>query len=95
MTQYVALSDTEIQQQIATYPEWSLRNGKLYCRFVFTDFVAAFAFMTKVAMIAEKIGHHPEWLNVYNTVDVYLTSHDVGGISTRDFELLEQLMLAQ
>ena len=53
----------------------------------FADFNAAFAFMTRVAMQAEKMDHHPEWFNVYNRVVVDLSTHDVGGISPRDFEL--------
>ncbi len=53
-------------------------------RFTFADFSAAFAFMTRVALLAEKIDHHPEWTNVYNRVDIMLTTHDAGGLSPRD-----------
>ncbi len=55
--------------------------------FRFADFNAAFAFMTRVALMAEKMDHHPEWFNVYNRVDIVLTSHDVGGLSARDMKL--------
>ncbi len=75
------LTETEIQESLENHPDWTLRNDKLYCRFQFKDFVSAFAFMTRVALLCEKLNHHPEWLNVYNTVDVYLTSHDIGGVS--------------
>jgi len=66
---------------------WSLHDGKLHKEFRFADFVAAFGFMTRVALISERMNHHPEWFNVYRTVRVDLTTHDVGGISERDFAL--------
>ena len=56
-------------------------------QFVFADFNAAFAWMRRVAMMAEKLDHHPEWANVYKTVDVTLTTHDAGGLSALDMEL--------
>jgi 4a-hydroxytetrahydrobiopterin dehydratase len=55
--------------------------------FVFADFVEAFGFMTRVAILAEKADHHPEWSNIYNRVDVLLTTHDAGGLSSRDVAL--------
>jgi 4a-hydroxytetrahydrobiopterin dehydratase len=57
--------------------------------FVFENFNAAFAFMTRVAMVAEQMNHHPEWFNVYNRVKITLTTHDTGGISAKDFALAE------
>jgi len=71
----------------ATDAPWSLHEGKLHKAFQFNDFVAAFGFMTRVALIAERSNHHPEWFNVYRTVTVDLTTHDVRGISERDFAL--------
>jgi len=62
------------------------RDG-LARRFVFADFVAAFGFMARVALLAEKADHHPEWSNVWNRVDILLTTHDAGGLSIRDIEL--------
>ncbi len=62
------------------------RDG-LTRRFVFADFVAAFGFMTRVALLAEKADHHPEWSNVWNRVDILLTTHDAGGLSLRDIDL--------
>ena len=91
MEKAVALSPSEINQRLASYSNWELKDTKLYRRLLFEDFVHAFGFMTQVAMFAEKIDHHPEWANVYRTVDIYLTTHDVNGISERDFVLLEKI----
>ena len=66
---------------------WQLKEGKLQNAFKFADFVAAFGFMSQVALLAEKADHHPEWFNVYNKVAISLTTHEAGGISTRDFAL--------
>ena len=68
---------------------WKLKEGKLNKIFIFPDFVHAFAFMTKVAIHAEKLDHHPEWFNVYNKVEIDLTTHNAGGLSEKDFELAD------
>jgi 4a-hydroxytetrahydrobiopterin dehydratase len=70
---------------------WSIKDGKLYREFKFSDFVTAFGFMTKVAILSEKANHHPEWSNVYNSVIINLTTHEAGGISKRDFELAQKV----
>jgi 4a-hydroxytetrahydrobiopterin dehydratase len=69
--------------------DWTLEEGGLAItrRFVFRDFNAAFGFMTQVALHAERHDHHPEWSNVYNRVDIRLTTHDAGGLTERDFTL--------
>ena len=72
-------------------PRWELRDDKLHRQFHFADFGHAFAFMTQVALLAEKMQHHPEWSNVYNRMTVDLTTHDAGGISPLDVELAEQI----
>ena len=82
-----ALTDAEIASQLATVPGWTLVAGKLHREYLHASFVEAFGFMTRVALIAERMGHHPEWFNVYNKVIVDLTTHDAGGISALDFEL--------
>jgi 4a-hydroxytetrahydrobiopterin dehydratase len=61
---------------------WKEENNKLYRKFSFKDFSEAFAFMTRVALIAEKMDHHPLWTNVYNTVEVWLSTHDAGDVVT-------------
>jgi 4a-hydroxytetrahydrobiopterin dehydratase len=61
---------------------WKEENNKLYRKFIFADFSEAFAFMTRVAMIAEKMNHHPEWKNVWNSVECWLSTHDAGDIVT-------------
>ena len=63
------------------------RRGAITREFAFADFAQAFAFMTQIALMAEKNNHHPEWFNVYNRVDMTLTTHDVGGLSQRDIDL--------
>ena len=81
------LDAQRVQQKLAELPNWELRDEKLYRKFSFENFVEAFGFMTKAALLAETMNHHPEWSNVYNRVEVYLTTHDANGISEKDFEL--------
>ncbi len=74
----------------AALPDWSYsseRGGCLSRSFVFADFVQALGFMTQLALHAEKMNHHPEWSNVYNRVDIVLTTHDAGGLTERDVTL--------
>ena len=85
------LSDDEVQQALANCPGWSLVDGKLQREFQFADFQEAFAFMTRVALIAEKRDHHPEWFNVYNRVEITLTTHDAGGLSLRDVKMARKI----
>ncbi|HQW15890.1 MAG TPA: 4a-hydroxytetrahydrobiopterin dehydratase [Niabella sp.] len=71
---------------------WQEQDNKLYKKFVFANFVAAFGFMTRVAIIAEKMNHHPEWKNVYNSVEFWLCTHDAGNIVTeKDKKLAEKI----
>lgn len=88
MTTTQALSNDEIQNRLQPFPQWELKENKLYRRLVFEDFIHAFGFMTQIAIVAETMNHHPEWANVYRTVDIYLTTHDAGGVSEKDFELI-------
>jgi len=85
------LSDSEIRSALREVSGWTVLAGKLHREFAFADFVHAFGFMTSAAIVAESLGHHPEWLNVYNRLTVDLTTHDAGGISAKDFELARKL----
>lgn len=82
------LNDQEVQNSLDRIdPRWKL-NGKFIQRhLLFKNFIEAFSFMTAVALKAEKSGHHPDWKNVYNQVDIALSTHDVDGLSIKDFEL--------
>jgi len=81
------LADSQIQQELKSLPGWSIQNGKLHKEFVFKDFNEAFGFMTRAALHAEKMDHHPELFNVYNKLKVDLMTHDAGGITSNDIVL--------
>ncbi len=90
------LNLTELQQQLEILNqdadnEWTLINGKLTNTFICKNFVDAFSFMTRVAIHAEKLNHHPEWSNVYGTVTVELVTHESGGITELDFKLAKKI----
>jgi len=81
------LDEIALSGALTELPGWQQRDGKLRREFVFDDFVAAFGFMTRAALVAERMNHHPEWFNVYKRVRVDLVTHEAGGISQRDLEL--------
>ena len=87
------LTQNERDTWLSVLTSWELsREGKAIIRhFVFADFSEAFAFMTRVALLAEKFDHHPEWSNVYNRVDITLTTHDANGLSHRDVEMAQAI----
>ena len=90
----IARLDAEARGQIsADLPGWTLDPDRDAIRrsFRFDDFVGAFGFMTRVALLAERADHHPEWSNVYNRVDILLTTHDAGGLSARDIALAKEI----
>jgi 4a-hydroxytetrahydrobiopterin dehydratase len=83
------LTTEQLDEALQSLPAWK-RHGRreaIRRQYAFDDFAQAFAFMTQVALIAEKRNHHPEWSNVYNKVDVTLTTHDAEGVTGRDIEL--------
>jgi 4a-hydroxytetrahydrobiopterin dehydratase len=90
------LSEDEARGRLSAIPAWDVRENALVREFTFPDFVHAFAFMTSVALIAERMDHHPDWTNVYNRVTIRLNTHDAGGITQWDFDLaaeIEKLVL--
>tara|TARA_B100000214_G_C23388314_1_gene365993 strand:+ start:184 stop:471 length:288 start_codon:yes stop_codon:yes gene_type:complete len=72
-------------------PSWIIYNKKIKKEFEFSNFIEAFGFITKVALLSEKIDHHPNWQNTYNKVTIELTTHDIGGITTNDIKLAEAI----
>ena len=80
----------DVEQVLKALPEWRAHPGDrpaIARKLVFADFNAAFGFMTRVALRADKVDHHPEWFNVYNRVEVVLTTHDAGGVTERDLAM--------
>ena len=87
------LNDGERERALADLPGWTWEEarGGIAKAFRFKDFSAAFGFMTRVALAAEQADHHPEWGNVWNRVDILLTTHSAGGLTIRDIELAERI----
>ncbi len=87
------LSADERKQALAKLAGWSEVSGHdaITKKFVFKNFVEAFGFMTRAALVAEKLDHHPEWFNVYKTVEVTLSTHDAGGLTALDVKLAEAM----
>ena len=80
-----------IEEGLRKLEGWELRGDALYRRFTFKDFNEAFAFMQKVAAAAEKLDHHPDWRNVYKTLEISLSTHDAGGITAMDMKLAQEI----
>ena len=83
---YKKLSENELDETVRAMNGWELKDGKLKKSFRFSNFVEAFGFMTRIALEAEKMNHHPDWSNVYNTVTIKLSTHDAGGITDYDIK---------
>ncbi|MDA0290423.1 MAG: 4a-hydroxytetrahydrobiopterin dehydratase [Cyanobacteria bacterium] len=82
---------SEIEQLVNLLPDWEFLDGKLKRQWRFNDFPQAFAFMVRVAFIAETMGHHPNWSNSWNLVTIELITHDLGGLSNLDIKLAQQI----
>lgn len=85
------LSSDQIARLLDELPGWQLLNGTLHRELRFADFNAAFGFMARVALVAETLGHHPEWSNVWNQVTIDLTTHDAGGLTALDEQLARRI----
>jgi 4a-hydroxytetrahydrobiopterin dehydratase len=87
------LDESERASALDTLGEWDYDDGRdaITRQFLFSDFSEAFGFMTRVALLAEQQDHHPEWSNVWNRVDILLTTHDAGGLSARDVKLAKAI----
>jgi 4a-hydroxytetrahydrobiopterin dehydratase len=85
------LSDEEVRGRLEALPGWSFAAGKVAKTFKFKSFAAAFGWMSACAIVAERQDHHPEWKNVWATVEVELSTHEVGGVSERDFALARRM----
>lgn len=86
---YKKLSGNELDEIVRNMKGWELKDEKLQKSFKFINFVEAFGFMTRIALEAERMNHHPEWSNVYNNVTIKLSTHDAGGITDYDIKLAE------
>jgi 4a-hydroxytetrahydrobiopterin dehydratase len=86
---YKKLSGNELDEIVRNLKGWELKDKNLQKSFKFTNFVEAFGFMTRIALEAERMNHHPEWSNVYNNVTIKLSTHDAGGITDYDIKLAE------
>jgi 4a-hydroxytetrahydrobiopterin dehydratase len=85
------LNDQEIAAGLSKLPGWTIERGNLHRAFEFRDFSQAFAFMTRVALAAEKMDHHPDWSNVWNKVAIDLSTHSAGGLTQNDFDLATRI----
>lgn len=89
MTRPTRLADKDIADRLGKLDGWDISGGKLHREFRFETFSEAFGFMSRMALVAEKLDHHPEWFNVYNKVIIDLQTHDAGGITELDFQFAE------
>lgn len=86
----IQITALEHLNQTAQVP-WQMDQAQLRKEFIFVDFVQAFGFMSQVALLAERMNHHPNWSNAYNRVDIALTTHSAGGLTEKDFLLARQI----
>jgi 4a-hydroxytetrahydrobiopterin dehydratase len=80
-------SENSAKQKLESFKNWSFQDNAITKTFVFANFSQAFAFMLQVGILSEKLNHHPDWTNVYNKVFIRLTTHDIGGVTDKDFAL--------
>lgn len=80
-------TELQIRSQLQDLDGWEYAENAIHTSFEFDDFKDAFAVMTRIAFEAERLQHHPDWANVYNTLEITLSTHDAGGVTSKDFEL--------
>ena len=85
------LTEAEVSALAAKLPGWTIKGKAIHRQMKFADFSAAWAFMARVALLAEKHDHHPDWSNSYNTVDITLSSHDAGGLTAKDVAMAQAI----
>lgn len=93
VSERVLLTPEQLDSEFATLEGWTLSADRkvMTKSYVFEDFVQAFGFMSSVALVAEKLDHHPDWRNIYKTVDISLNSYTLGGVTNKDIELAKQI----
>lgn len=91
MARLPRLEPDELRDALASLPNWHVENGKLRREYRFGDFVTAWGFLSRAALVVQAMDHHPEWANVYDRVTVELVTHDSGGVTRRDVELATAL----
>ena len=85
------IEKNQLNSFIEKHPSWKIENKSINKEFKFNNFIDAFGFMCKVALLSEKMDHHPNWQNIYNKVKIELTTHDKGGITSNDIKLAESI----
>jgi len=85
------LNEKTVTSALSKLSAWKIKGGKLHREYKFADFVTAFGFMSSAALVAQRMDHHPEWFNLWNTVRIDLTTHDAGGITTLDIKLAQTM----
>ena len=86
-----AYSEKEIKNKLQDFEGWEYEDDAIHTAFEFEDFKETFSAMTRIAFEAEKMQHHPDWHNVYNTLNISLSTHDAGGVTDKDFELAKTI----
>ena len=85
------LTDLEIEKRLESFPDWDYEDGALHSEFEFDSFKDCMSAMMRIAFECENLNHHPEWTNVYNVLEIRLTTHDSGGVTDLDFALAEAM----
>jgi 4a-hydroxytetrahydrobiopterin dehydratase len=85
------LQDSEVEARLEKFEGWSFNENAIHTKLEFENFKEAFAAMTRIAFEAEALQHHPEWFNVYNNLEISLSTHDAEGVTDKDFELAERI----